>query len=184
MTRAGLLAAVRAWLKGWSADTALADLQVWAADTAATRPRPPYLSVRVTSWDERYGTDELRDVDDAGTLRRRVVGQRSAVVTVEAFGDTAAGWLEEAASALQRPEVVAATGDAGVTLYAEGPLVNLSALRDTSIEPRYAQDFRALYGYQSAARAVAVAETAEVAATYASRDETTHTLTLPLEESP
>lgn len=181
MTRTELVAAVRAWLKAYSAASALTDYQVWVADTNATRPRPPYLSVRVMSFGERFGTDGTEDYDDAGTPKRRPIGQRSAVVTVEAFGDTAAGWLEQADAALQLPEVAASTGDAGASIMAEGPLQNLTALRDTEAEPRYSQDFRVMYGYRGLGRTVVVAEQAAITATYTGATDLDSAFTVSLE---
>jgi len=66
-------------------------------------------------------------------------------VTVQGFGTGADTWLEGFSGALQRPDVAALQGAAGMDIEVNGGLLNVAALLDTAYEPRWAREFQASY---------------------------------------
>jgi hypothetical protein len=114
------------------------------ADQDGPRPPLPYLLVRVVVWDLPVGEDEdLVDDSDPPTWRAR--GQRTSTVSINAFGGSAAGWLERANLMLRAPSILAQLDAAGLALRPQGGLNNLSALRDSGTEARFQRDYAVDY---------------------------------------
>lgn len=137
---------VRAWLvaAGASGGVPNAARAVIIADQDAVRPPLPYLTVKVILYDVQVGEDEDL-VDDEATPRWSARGQRTGTVSVNAYGTTAAGWLERAKLMLRAPSTHTILTAAGLTIRPVGGTNNLSALLDDATEARFQQDFAVDY---------------------------------------
>lgn len=146
MTRAALENAVRAWLVAAGAAGGLpnADRACIIADQDGTRPPLPYLVVKVLTHDNRIGEDELI-ANDSTPPKQYVRGQRFSTVSVNAYGETALGWLQRATLKLRSPSVLELNTAAGIAVQTQGGPNNLSGLRDSHSESRWQQDFRVDY---------------------------------------
>lgn len=144
-----------AFLKVAGAATPLTDQQVIKWHPSAPRPALPYLQVRVSLSDLVIGHDEQVLSDGgAAVVHIHVRGQRQATASVQAFGETAVGWLERAELLRHDPDIIEttlsdpATG-LGITLANIGGLQDLTGILDTSAEPRALREYRVLYGVTS-----------------------------------
>jgi len=141
-----ILQAFRTWLKAWSSATPLTDDQVIPADDNGPRPALPYLTVKVILWGTQRGTPEVTLTWDDPNLNAQTRTQRTGTVNVQGFGPTAHEWLETAKDTLFLPDVVVLFGTAGLSVWEEEGIQDLSRAIDTGIEQRYSQDFRIAYG--------------------------------------
>lgn len=146
MTVAQLEQAVRAWLIAAGALGGIPnpDRAVIRADQDGTRPPMPYLTVRTLVSDIVVGVDD-RWVDDSNPPKHFVRGQRVATVSVQAYGAGAYAWLQRAVDHLSMPSILALNQNAGIAVWPEGGPQNLSGLRDSHTEVRFARDFRVQY---------------------------------------
>jgi hypothetical protein len=147
--------AVRGWLAlvGEEGGIPDADSAVVIADQDAVRPPLPYLVVRVDVYDLVVHTDET-SADDSDPPVWQTRGQRTGTVSVNAYGPTAAGWLERAVLMLRAPSVQALLSTAGLTIRPEGGARNLSGLLDDATQARLQRDFFVDYGTDTGAEAV------------------------------
>lgn len=148
---------VRVWFK--TAIAGLTDAQVIPSDDKGPRPPLPYLTVKVTTHDTPEGVDEGRYIDNGpGDADWRAKGERRATVDVQAHDaagtSTAAGWLEDAAIRLIRPDVQAVLNTAGLTVINQGTPLDVSSLLDTQIERRTLRAFDLRYTLRDSASAV------------------------------
>jgi hypothetical protein len=134
---------VRDWLvaAGASGGVPNPDRAVILAEQNGTRPPLPYVTVRVNTHRVPIGSDE-RWNDDQDPPRAHVRGLRYSVVSVQAHGEGAEAWLDRAELLLSSPSILALTQTAGVAIQPQGGATNVSALLDSEIEARWAQDFR------------------------------------------
>lgn len=144
--KAAIEAAVRAWLiaAGVAGGVPNPDRAVVLADQDGPRPPLPYLVVRVVVYDIPVHEDEDL-VDDADPPTWRARGLRTSTVSVNAFGGSAAAWLERANLMLRAPSIRAQLDAAGFALRPNGGINNLSALRDSGTETRFQRDFAVDY---------------------------------------
>jgi hypothetical protein len=77
-----------------------------------------------------------------------VRGYRRATVSIQAFGDQAASWVEDAILALSTDAIQLELETLGVTIEAEGS-TDLSGLVDTSIEARVVRELDVTYDLRS-----------------------------------
>jgi len=136
VSRATIREAIRAWLIGAGATAVI------FADQGALRPALPYLTVKVRLHDIPHGGDAIHYRDDDTLL---ALGERRAAVTVQAFGETAIGELEEAVSRLPLPTAQDTLTTAGLTVEPVGGLLDLTRVIDEHPEPRASRDFDVLY---------------------------------------
>lgn len=178
-TRTEIEAGIRSWLKLAGSAAGLTDAQVVIADQHMPRPAPPYLTVKVVTLDIPIGEDEQL-VNAVPEYRSR--GQRRALVSINAYGETAVEWLERACTRLRHPAVQAVIDAAGLTLRTDGGLNDLSALVDTSIETRGQRDIEVTYAVVTDAEGVTELLTVESTNTYEGGSPAdlveTHTVTL------
>jgi hypothetical protein len=146
MTRVAIEDAVRAWLvaAGALGGIPTPNAKVVIADQDVTRPPLPYLLVRTLTHDVPVGQDETI-VDDATPPQVYVRGQRYSTLSVNAFGETALGWLQRAVLHLRSPSILALNQAAGIAVQLQGGLTNLSGVRDSHTETRFVQDLRVSY---------------------------------------
>ena len=131
-------------LAGAAAGIPNADEAVIPADEDGERPDLPYLVVRVLVYDVPFGEDD-EFVDDATPPVFRGRGQRSATVSVNAFGADAEAWLERAVFTLRYPAIKANLTAAGLAVEPVGGLNNLSSLLDDRTQVRFQRDFTVAY---------------------------------------
>ncbi len=144
-----------AWLKVAGHATPLTDQQVIKWNPSAPRPALPYLLVRISLSDLVVGHDEpvLSD-GGADVAHIHVRGERRGTASVQAFGETAVGWLERAELLRHDPEVIRTTlsdpeTGLGITLANLGGLQDLTGILDTSAESRALREYTVLYGVTS-----------------------------------
>lgn len=144
MTRTAVENAVRGWLVLVGADGGVPNpgSAVIFADQDFTRPALPYLVVRILTHDGQVGEDEDL-VDIAAQWSPR--GQRTDTVSVSAYGETAAAWLDRAVFMLRAPSVLRAMDTSGITVRPLGPTTNLAELLDDKTEARAVRDFAVDY---------------------------------------
>jgi hypothetical protein len=146
VTLATLEDAIRAWVvaAGVAGGVPDADRAVIIADQDGTRPPLPYVAVRVLTFDGRVGEDESL-VDDGDPPAWHGRGNRTASVSLSAYGSGAEAWIERAAFLLGSPSVVALLRSAGLNVRPNGDLQNLSRVRDERTEVRFVRDFLVSY---------------------------------------
>lgn len=130
--------AVRALVK--TAGT-LTDAQVLRGPVVGARPAAAYLAVSAGSV-VTTGEPGVYDVIESGASKARVRQWREVVVTVNAYGDDAVGWLEDLALALVLPSTLEAAAALGVSVVPVADVVDLTAVQDTAFVRRAAQDYR------------------------------------------
>lgn len=117
------------------------------------------------------------DADDAVTAAltgganatgasQAVRGEREVTISLQGFGAETAEWLDRLSLRVQRPDVVALCLAAGFGVRAEGPLRELTALLDTSFQPRYLRELTVGYQLYDAPDAAVEFETSETTITY------------------
>jgi hypothetical protein len=135
-----ILQAVRALCKAIAADTALTDYQVIPADEDGTRPDLPYLTVRVGAV-VGVGSGDVMDKWTAGTsLTRTHEGFRRASVSIQGYGAGSEEWLESIRLRLGEYAVSGLETTWKVSFCDVGETLDLSAMLDTAIEPRFSLD--------------------------------------------
>jgi hypothetical protein len=132
------------------------------------RPALPYITIKVTVADIPVGMDEqLFGLDGplpAGLPTTKNRGHRSGTVTVNGFGTDTSGWLEVFALRLGYDSILRLFDDAGIAVINRGGgVTDISALVDTSIEPRFLREFEISYSVVDAvAETLIEAETIEL----------------------
>ncbi len=146
-TREVILQAVRDWYKTALTPTVDDDQIIPANLPVGDRPALPYLTVQVTTADIGVGTDaKVFEIDGgSGNPTFRALGQRAGSVSVQGFGEDTSGWIEVATLRLERESVKAILEAAGLTVLTIGGTTDLSALVDTSIEPRFLREYEIGY---------------------------------------
>lgn len=181
-TRSDLEDAIRSWLvaAGASGGIATPDERVIMADQDGVRPDLPYAVVRVNSYDDQVAEDE-DIVDDAATPTYTGRGQRTASVSVNAFGAGAEAWLERAVSLLGAPSVRAILDTAEIAVRVDGPINNLSGLLDDGTQLRFQRDFAVDYELVSDSETMTELGTVEHADTWSSPSSADRTATIDQE---
>lgn len=176
MTLEQVLQAVRDWLQDANTTgTALADTKVLVANPGpggAARQAMPYLVVNITG--ERNVGDEARSsyTGSVATPTWKVKGQRRASCSVNAYGDGGVELLRQAVIRLRHPSVQAVLTTLGISVRPIGDPRNLTALRDSSFEARWLQEFEIGYNWTSTAEAALPALIGEVTTTLTAPDGT------------
>lgn len=125
-------------------------VQVIFADQADERPDLPYLTIGFTSPGAQQGYDETRvTLTGGGAPQIKAHGRRTAVLSIQGYGEDTAEWLEELRLSCAMADQVADTlEDAGYPRFGfhpEAPVQKLDQLLDTSFEPRYGFDVAVHY---------------------------------------
>jgi hypothetical protein len=114
-----------AWLK---AETGL---KVILTNQAAPRPERPYVSVGFLNASDRLGgTDE--QIVDPVTRKVTVAGMRSAVASINIFGENAIDTLAKVRDSLDRPDVIERFAAVDMVHLDESPIQDLTALEETA----------------------------------------------------
>lgn len=173
-----IIQGVRRWLSVAASVPDVAHDVIPAHDTGAV-PAEPYIVVEVLTYDIPVGTDEALQVFEAGTQRHVSRGARRATVTLHAWGDTAAGWIERAHMRLSSPSVRRQLSDDDLAIRAIGGLQSLSE-GDTV---RYVQDYEVQYLVRTTEDdPITVAQAAEIQTEYVRYDDDPDPLTDTLTE--
>lgn len=174
--REDLLQAARGAIK---AALTLTDAQVIPADDKGPRPPLPYLTVKITTagGSSGYHPEDIPGCDGV-TGDPTTKGRASYVATasVQGFGATAAGWLDELPLRLRRPAVLDTL--ATVAVRPLGGVVDVSALLDTEIEHRYALDLEVAYAVED--DPVSLTEALTVETEYTGESDTPGDLTVTI----
>lgn len=137
--------ALRAWVRTVSK---LPDTQVVWADQDLTRLKGQFITMRMGDLSALGSADEVtHDFDEereAGQeIEITVNGQRSFVLSLQCFGEgeySAKGVLSRLKTSLSLPSVLSLFETAGLGCYDTGPIQNITALLDTTFEPRAAME--------------------------------------------
>lgn len=84
-----------------------------------------------------------------GATTEEVIGVRRTTMSVQAYGDTAAKWLERATWRLALEEVILDLEAAGLSIVPTGGMTDLAKLLDTSIEARVLREFDVSYAIRT-----------------------------------
>ena len=162
--------AVLAWLR--AANGGLTNAQAIRAESKGPRPPKPYMTVKVTPDQRTAAHDELIDAIDVATSApdRKVRGQRRALVEVQGFGSGAFAWLEAAGLSLGLDSFRETLTTAGLTIRQAGDPLEVSALVDTEIEPRWTVPFEADYQIETDPATGIELALVEVVITFQTRD--------------
>ena len=163
MTRATVIAAVRAWLL---LALAAAVPEVIEADGKGPRPVLPYLVVNISSATP-VGTDEEIHGMDGPTPIKTVRGLRRATVTVNGYGLSTFDMLETISLSLRTNAVRDLNTVADIEVEEFGGTTDISTLLDTQIEKRFLREFEVFYEVTVVEEQIALAEV-EIDATYES----------------
>lgn len=127
---------------------------------------PPYLTVKLTTVDQRIGHDEEHRGEDGTDATVQFKGHRQAVCRVRGFGDIAGDWIEEAAISLREPSLRGQLRQAGIRIDPRGPLQDTSQLLDTDIEPRFERDFTVYYAIKGEEVTVGAADDLDLSGSF------------------
>jgi len=135
---------IRVWLK---TALGLTDDQIIIADDKGTRPPLPYLTVKVTSPGLQVGTHEILNGIDGGSGAPTVSArhEKRATVSLQAFGEGAFAWLEDALDGLPLPTALDTLDAAGLSVQPISDIRDVARFLDTDTEPRYAVDLAVDY---------------------------------------
>jgi hypothetical protein len=155
--------AVRAWLKGLAT---LTDAQVLLGQQTSGRPAADYLTVTPLSV-RRYGTDHTAwseveipgDPDPTIETRTAQTVTYIATVSVQAFGETAIGWLESVVNDIDSQASLYLQATSGYDIVDLGETINDAAVNDTGWAPRVGHDFEVRFRRTGSARATLATET-------------------------
>lgn len=137
---------VRAWVL---LATSLPAGKVIPVDDPGARPALPYLTVSLVTSDVEVGTDEeLYELDDAGALRARVIGDRRATLSLNAYGLQGAELLALCHLSLSQPIVQRFLLAKKLGIQAMTGTQDISALVDTRREKRFIKDFEINYAIE------------------------------------
>ncbi len=149
-----ILQAAREWFK--VANGGLTDAQVIKANPKGPRPPLPYLSIKVSGYDEAESFDETRTADDgAGGITWSVRGSRSGTIDVQGYAangdDTPAEWIADAMLRRARPDVSTVIDTAGLTVIDEGQTIDIARALDTETEWRFLRTVSVRYAVTDSA---------------------------------
>lgn len=139
-TRETVLQAARDVCQALATGTTLTDTQVIPADDPGSRPPVPYLTVKIPSIVQQ-GTTERRDKWATGTtLARHHNGGFLASVSIQGFGTGTDEWMERIRLHLDSYAAQVIETASGVSFAYCTDVLDVAAMLDTSIEPRYSMD--------------------------------------------
>lgn len=142
-TKESLLQAVREWLKE---ACGLTDGQVKVKGNKKAKPGAAYLDCMVVTPDLSVGTDHtINGLDGGGAPTVTPVGERTAVVQIDGYGEDSYAWLETAKLSLVLEDIQDTIADAGFTFVGTNPVLSLNELLDTGYEARYTLEIEARY---------------------------------------
>lgn len=129
-----------------------ANASIRVANQGKTRPDPPFMTIRLITWDVPTGA--------TGYVKPAVGGQtvtnwRSATLSVQGFGEVTRIWLEAMAVLLDDEGIMIALEGAKLAAHELGGVTDVAALVDTASEPRFVREFRLDYVVTSTPKAVA-----------------------------
>lgn len=158
--------AVRAWVKGLAT---LSDAQVLLGQQTGARPAADYITVTPLSL-RRYGTDHTAwseavvpgDPDPVTETRTSQTVTYIGTVSVQAFGETALGWLDALVHDIDSQASLYLQATSGYDIIDLGETVNDDAVNDTGWAPRAGHDFEVRFRRTGAARATLATETITV----------------------
>jgi len=163
------------WVKAYASPvgTALAEDDAIFADAPFPRPALPYLTIKVISPGASRGFDEQIDgLTVGGAPTKRGKGHRTAVISIQGYGEDTAEWLEElrlsCATADAVGDTLAAAGYPRLGFFTLDAVQDLDQLIDTSTEARYGLDFTVHYAVTGAARTQVELATIEATVTQTS----------------
>lgn len=139
--------AVQAWMVGNIADVGVVPSDVRPADQGSTQPPRAFSVVRVESYDNAIGIDEVVQATHptTGAPLQVTRGWRTAEVTVTTFGAGAEDWIRRACARLSLPVVQAELAELGFDIDPVSPIVNRSAVRQTHSEAQAQRAFQVSY---------------------------------------
>lgn len=131
------------FLLKWLSDES--GLVVVKANQKGPRPARPYISLRFLNASQRVGSMDQNTTTEhtlAGETKYSVAteGMRTAVASINVFGDNAIDTLAMIRDSLDRPDVIDRFESAGVSHISEGPINDLTELLETIYEERGQMD--------------------------------------------
>ena len=145
MTREDLLQFGRDYAK-FVVGGALTDDNCIPANDKGRRPDLPYITLKVSSYDNPHLIrDEVIETVDGGIPQERIRGDRRGVLTVAGFGEATEAWLQNMGLeiGLETTQVFLRGESVRVRILTE--TIDVSAMRDTEIEPQFSRDFTLTY---------------------------------------
>lgn len=147
MNETTLQSAIRQWVKDTSG---FDDEKVVWAEQDAVRLAPPFITLRLGDLVTLGAVDEVTTASDESApggqeMTQTVIGRRELPVTLQCFGKT------EASAMKILSQVVTSLGldvhsdpleEAGISFYQVGPVQNVTALLETTYEPRALVELR------------------------------------------
>lgn len=151
VTKRDIIVGVRGWLIAAGREGGIPNAQVVNAESVGVRPPVPFLTVRVTTYQNYEGRPErFRVSDGASGVSAYVRTQCRDTISVNAYGAGGEEWLARATQFLWQPDIVALNVAAGFTVEPDfGGAANLSEVLDDRYETRFQQDFAVSYAQLS-----------------------------------
>jgi hypothetical protein len=128
-TKAEVYQVVFDWLKAESG------LVVIKANQAAPRPARPYASLNFLNPALRLGGQDQQEMNEA-TDEVVTSGMRSAVASINIFGENAIDTLARVRDSLDRPDVIEQFSEVDVAVIDDSAIRDLTALQETIYEER------------------------------------------------
>lgn len=125
--------------------TSLPRERVRPRDDASLRPPLPYITVAIIVMDIEVGTDEVRYFTRRNKLKVAVDAQRTATISLNAYGRRGADLLAQCQTSLSLPKVQRFLDERKITIRPNGGTQDISQLVDTEIEARFVRDFALEY---------------------------------------
>jgi hypothetical protein len=128
-TKAEVYQVIFDWLKAESG------LVVIKANQAAPRPARPYVSLNFLNPALRLGGQDQQEMNEA-TDEVTTSGMRSAVASINIFGENAIDTLARVRDSLDRPDVIERFSELDVAVIDDSAIRDLTALQETIYEER------------------------------------------------
>ena len=104
----------------------------------APRPKTPYALLGLVSPPVKYGSKD--DLRSAGGDDFEITGQRSVAYSVKVLGRDAVSYVTDLQMSLEKPSVQEALRAAGLAVWEEGDVLDISELLETGFEERANMD--------------------------------------------
>lgn len=126
------------------------------------RPKLPYITLNIISGPNKIGTDEIKYEEN----KFKINGRRFFTLSIQAFGERALETMSNLQSSIEKPTVREKLRSAGLAIWNEPNVLDLTTLLETDFEQRSSMDVMFGITRQIIDEELTYIETTDVAATF------------------
>lgn len=147
MNKSDIKTALRTWIRSTSK---LADKQIFWAEQGNVRPKGTFITMRIAGLVPLGATDEQTQTYKATRppgeeIELSIQGRRQFGLSVQVFGngdDSSSQILSRIQTSVELPSIMAIFEEASISCIDKGDIQNVTALLETTFEPRDVCDFQ------------------------------------------